>query len=208
MTVNEITTSIAGILERENDFTFKRSLLTKINGWRSTIIRQALKENPTDRKFFTQQLFVEFEIYTELDGVTVCQDMSRSTKDIPKVLRAGSVVFDYFGSVDGYTPLGQFTAGTERYLRSQYQLDPRYDNRDSTVYLTSNRVKKLMAVAIWDDPEQVFMYNCTTGDCDFWNSEYPVAYDIAQRIIQSIITVDFRRPLPHENKEVQVNEER
>ncbi len=207
MTVNEITTNIAGLLEREDDFTFRRSLLKNINGWRSALIKQSVERTPADRKFFTQTAYVEMEMFREIEDIAVCAPRSKSKKPLPRMLRAGSVQYDFVGSIDGNVPFGIYTFGTEKYLRSRFTDGiPRYSEEDRHLIINNKFVKKVRIVGIPDDPEEWFMFTCSTGDCDFWNSEYPAPAEIEQRIIQSILTIDFRRPLPHENKEVEVNE--
>ena len=211
MTVNEITTNIALPLGKADDFSFKRSLLRNINAWRATLIKQTLDRTPGDRKFFTKTLYAEMEDYTTIESVDICQPRARSKRVIPATLRSMSTTFDFVGSIDDNIPFGIFTPGTERFLRTTYTEGiPRYslDNEFGRRLIVNKRgLVKVKLVGIPDDPEEWFMFNCKTGDCDFWNSIYPVPEDISQRIVQSILSVDLRRPTTIENKEVEVNEQ-
>lgn len=209
MTPNQIATALAQPLDNMYDLTFKRVLMAKVDIWRGLILEQSLRRSPQDRKFFVQTIFVSMERVTEIDGIPVCTPTSRSVKTIPLPLRAGSTLFDFVGSVDGYTPTGSFALGTERYLRSRYSPQGRH-RLDGGGYLwfSDQRVLKLAVSGIFSSPEAAFMYSCPPDACDYWNSDYPGSPDILARIDQSILSVDYRQKPQQEDNEIPVNNER
>lgn len=198
--LNQITTVIAQQYDREQDEPFKRSLEVRVKAWRSTLIGRSLEKHPDQRKHFIQTIFVPMVCWNRI-ACTIAHppgNVMRSKKAVPLPLRFGSTLFDYVGSVDGRNPFNMGVAGAlELNEFSKYaKLQTQWEYENQFVLLTKRfnvNISMIRIDGVFDDPADVFGYNCTPGNCDYWDLPYPVSGDMRQMIIQYINQVDFNK---------------
>lgn len=209
--LNQITTIIASHLDKEFDEPFKRNVLApKVEYWHSTLIGRALEKLPQQRNLFKQKLWVPMtEAPTEDCIPTIVKNMldkQYRSAVIPVPMRAGNLMFDYVGSINGKNPYKLAGAGTEDYLMANKYMQNvlLYDFVNGRIY--SNRPTPMVLVeSVFDSPIKVFEFNCATGtDCNYWDKEYPVTNDFAQMITQYILQVDYQRPQTPKMSETEV----
>lgn len=211
-TLASITEEIASSLGKELDEPFKRLLADKVRAWRSTLLRRTLKENPSERMYFRQTIYVKLvktsPVPDCLDPIAPVCDVMRSELPLPSPVRAGSIGFDYVGSVDGNNAFRRAAPGSASLLSAgKYSKHlVTYDEINDYLEVYNATGLPLARVdGVFDDPEEVALFNCqSTGDCDFWNSKYPVSGDIKQAIVECILKVDYQQGVTPANKEVEV----
>lgn len=222
MTPNEITTLIATNFDKELDFAFKQQLYERVKYWRATLIKQAIDRSPQDAKFFRQTIYIPMEKVNLMECATgvVCADDfkssgARSTVDVPKTLRitvAG--LYEYLGAIDGLTPFGYADVGTMLQLNAG-----KYSKLFTYYTMVNNRpvisklpdLPKIRIDDVFENPEEVAKFLTCDGpvdvNCDWWNVDIPLTADITQRIVQSILAVDYRIPEKSIDHQIQVNEQ-
>lgn len=214
-TLASITEEIATHLKRELDEPFKRLLADKVHAWRSQLLRRTLKENPSERIHFKQLLYVVLEKVKrvpecKVPGVPVC-DVMRSVVKVPKPVRAGNILYDYVGSVDGSNPFKLAVSGMAIPLLSGkyssgivlYDIPDNYLEVYNAIGLPAARLD-----GVFDNPEEVAALSCqaVSGNCNFWDEPYPVSGDIKQAIVECILKVDFQQPVPEEKEEIKITQ--
>ena len=216
MTPNELSTLIAEKQGRPLDVPFKLMIMERAKAWRSRLLKNTLEFNPIERRFFKQTIIVKME----KQFITGCVDvpgvncMEAVSDEIPQPLRVGGTLFDYVGGVDGKSPFGIADIGTEFYLNAgKYsQGEVRYTWHSPRIKVNRPTVPYIMVTSIFDDPVAVNALTCEgQGDCDYWDKEWPAGGELLQLIIQSLETIDFRRPNEPDNDrrpEVLVGKER
>lgn len=213
MTPNEITTLLASQLGHELDIPFKLMLMKRVKYWRSQMIRRTLEKNDKERKFFRQSLLINvirYNIFPCGSGGT-CYG-TRTVCSLPIPVRANNILFDYVGGVDGNSPFKYVEPGQRHYLTAgKYgNLFPIYEYENYKIQTDQKDLRKILIEGIFDDPEDVHVHTCACkdkpGDCDYWNDEFPMPGDITQLVIQSIIQIDFNRPVTPKDKEIEVSE--
>lgn len=201
-TINQISTIIASDLKRETDEPFKRIIGARVDFWRSTLISRSLEKHPQQRNFFTQTLWLPMECHSPIPCPTpmVLCNIMRSVDKVPAPMRFGDTIFDYVGSIDGKNAFGLAIAGT-----SDIMQEGKYTGRKTFYEWTNRRIsitnktinfvdKPLPMIrvdAVFDNPYDVWKYNCKTDICDFWDEPYPATNDIIQQIIQYILQIDY-----------------
>lgn len=214
MTPNEITTLIATNLKKELDMRFKKQLYERVKYWRSTLIKQSLDRAPGDIKFFTQTLYIPTEKVNSLDCTADLKCfMARTSYDVPQPMRVtDGGLFSYVGSLDGGRPFGYADTGTLRFLNAG-----KYNKRN-VYYIRIN--KRIMVTSLPDlpivridgvlnNPEEGLPFASCNGvvqDCDWWDIDIPMSGDVAQRIVQSILSIDYGRPVTTDTHQIQVND--
>lgn len=209
MTPNEITTLIASNLKKETDLRFRRQLYERVKYWRGTILKQSIDRSPGDLKYFRQTVYMPMEKIRELDCVDeVGCFVARTVDKVPTPLRLNdSGVFSFVGSIDGLRPFSMADPGTVKYLNGKYSGRIVY-------YLYTNQriviprypdLPKIRIDDVFDNPEEAMIYescDTTSPDCDWWNKDMPMSADITQRVIQSILSVDYGRPVTTDTHEI------
>jgi hypothetical protein len=214
-TLSKLTTELAAHLGKELDEPFKRILADKIDSWRSRLLRNSLQEKPLESKFFRQRIYVPLQEVSPIPEcltstpVPICKVLE-STQDIPTPLRFGTQLFDFVGSVDGATSFREEAPGTGDYLRAG-----KYSRKLVTYSFINQKLRvngagKLpmaMLDGVFDKPSEAMRFNCEVAGmgCDYWDQPYPITGDIAQLVVQCILSVDFGRPVTPATKEVDVN---
>lgn len=207
-----ITDEIASSLKKELDEPFKRILADKVDAWRSTLIRRTLKENPNERVHFRQTIFVPL---VDTNPVPTCNDANspvcnvmRSTMKLPAAVHAGSIQYDYVGSIDGHNAFRRKEPGTGDILRKgKYSREiVLWEQMNGFLDIDGAQGLPLIRVdGVFDKPEEVSKFNCASvGQCDYWNEKYPVSGDIKQAIVECILKVDFQQGVTPSNKEIEL----
>jgi hypothetical protein len=216
MTPNEITTLIASNLGKELDIRFKMQLYERVKYWRSTLIKQSLDRAPQDAKFFRQTIYMSMEKVNTLECTPGLECFAaRSKYEIPTVNRiVDGGYFHYLGAVDGKSPFGYADVGTLMYLMSgKYSKLLNYhviENRKALVYKLPS-LPMLRIDGIFNNPEEAMPFSTCSPDnspekeCDWWDIDIPMNGDIQQRIVQSILSVDYGRPVVTDDHQTQVN---
>jgi len=209
-TLNTITTVIASHFDREQDEPFKRSLGPAVDAWRSKLVTNSLEKHPEQRKFFKQTLWVPMESAASVPcpmPMTLCP-VAKSKFAIPKPLRLQGILYDYVGSYDGRNPFKEAAPGTLEFLQSgKYSGNITFwENENQYIKIGDNaKLPKIRVDGVFDKPLDVMLINCqNSGDCDYWEMEYPATGDIIQMIIQYILQVDFNRPKLPDAPEIEV----
>lgn len=213
MTPNEITTLIAGNLDKELDIPFKKQLYERVKFWRSTLIKQSLDKTRKDAKYFRQVIYLDME---KFDPFTCSPDLScfaaRTTIDVPAPIRISDAgQFEYVGGIDGMSPFGYADDGTLPYLKAgKYsRLFNYYRMENARPYVMElPNLPKIRIAGVFSNPEEAMIYaSCDAADhnCDWWNQEIPMSNDITQRVVQCILTVDYNRDKTPENNQITVN---
>lgn len=205
-TFNDIAVLIAEPLGREMDSAFTAMLKARIKYWRAKLLRDTLNKTPKDRQFFTQYITVPLTSISTMGCSLPTDCCMMASAELPGLVRANSVVFDYVGAPDGSNPFKLIKRWEFPFFMAN-----QYSPKVAEVYAWENRkillvgnqlIPNILVGAIFDDPEVAYNLNCGTGadECSFEESEYPVSEEIAQMIVQYILQVDFNRR-PSENKE-------
>lgn len=202
MTPDEITTLIATNLDRELDVPFKKQLYERVKYWRGTLIKQALDNSPNDAKFFRAVAYLPMERINVLSCVPGMECYAAvSTYKAPRPLRiTDSGFYHYVGGIDGRSPFGYADSGSLEYLRSgKYSKKLNFYNtvNEKLVVATNDSLPKIRVEGIPDAIEDWAPFmdcNNYQPNCDWWKTEIPMTSDIAQKIVQCILAVDYNRP--------------
>jgi hypothetical protein len=211
--LNEITTGLAAHFDKQTDEPFKRFLAPKVNFWRSKLVVNSLEKHPEQRKFFRQTIWLSMEEDDLVDcpiPMTLCR-IASSKFEVPRPMRVGDILFDYVGAIDGKVPFREAAPGMIGFMT-----EGRY-SRNTTFYeYWNDKIKvraykslpKIRVDGVFDDPIAVMEFNCrNSGQCDWWNEEYPITGDMLQMVVQYILQVDFNRSAMPITPEVEVNKE-
>jgi hypothetical protein len=180
MTLNEITTIIAGRFGKELDMQYRQWLVPQINAWRSRLIRNTLQKNPQDKSRFMQTIQIPLTYGDYTCDVLDCQ--GSVSDELPEVVRIGDTPFEYLGGADLKSPYRFDDVGTSPWIGRgmtahmfhTYLLD---NNR---IIIPGERIGKVVATAIFDQPDQAMQWQCNKAGigCDWWNAPYPISGDI------------------------------
>lgn len=115
-------------------------------------------------------------------------------------MRFGNTLFDYVGSIDGKNSFGLAVAGMADILTAGEYTGKKtfygYDNgrisiRNDRINYVERPIPMIRVDAVFDNPYDIFQFNCQDKKCDFWDEPYPATNDIIQMIIQYILQVDY-----------------
>lgn len=205
-TIKEIAVLIAEPLNRPLDTVFLNQLKDRIKYWRSRLLKNTLDKTPADRKFFLQTVTMELEEVDAVDCNIPVNDCKvwRTKSKVPVPFRANSILFDYVGSVDHGNPF-KYTKRWEL----PYLLSNKYMPKVTSFYAFEDG--KIISNVPWitlelipDDPEEALSLACGTTDCDTTEQDFPIPGDIAQLIVQSILTIDLKPTKVEDDEEVEV----
>lgn len=216
MTPNEITTLFASKLSKELDIPFKKMLYERVKYWRSTLIRQSLKDHPEDAKYFRQTIYIPMVRVNTL--AIISPELEKweavSQVDIPLPLRVSKAVFNYVGGVDGRSPFGYGDVGTTGYLTTGKYANtiPYHEYFNSKFYV--DKLPDLPYIRIdgvFNSPEEALVYATIPPqpDVDWWDMDIPISGDVEQRVIQCMGKVDYEDPGKEktDDKQIPVNNE-
>lgn len=188
MTLNELTTEIAGRLGKELDLQYRQWLVPQINQWRSRLIRNSLEKRPNEKGQFLQSINIPMTYGNYVCSGIEC--MASYSEPIPKLLRIGDTPFEFLGSVDGSSPFRYNDIGTDCYINAGMTAHHfhSYNMDNDKIVVKDKRIAILKGVGIFDEPDKVGEWQCkvTGSGCDWWNAEYPITGDIAAILKTSI----------------------
>lgn len=170
MTLNEITTMIAGRVGREMDMQYRQWLVPSIEAWRGRLIRNSLGKNGMERSQFVQSITIPM-VYDN--------GFSKSAV-VPGLLRFGPTPFDYLGSPDGSSPFRFNDPGTSPYIQTGIGGSFPYYEMVNGCVKVKGLVEQLRGDGIFDEPSKIMDWQCRSGGggCDWWNMPYPMGSDI------------------------------
>jgi hypothetical protein len=203
MTPNEITEIIAQQLGSSGDFSFKRTLLARVNASRAQFMKRTLEKHPADRMYFIQKVAIPMKLADtlDIDGATCKQSVPDCTA-IPRPLRSNGILFDYVGSVDGSNAFTYAPFGASNYLGADpYSKGQKFYSWENDS-LTTSPVDRIAVRGIFADPEEAYNLDAKTRsctNCDFWESRYPCTEDVLDLIIKDVVAEWKTKPV---NKEV------
>lgn len=217
-TLNEIVEMLAERTGKQFDHGFKEELKIMVHLWRQRLLVDSLNSRPDDREFFKVWFdlpLVEVPI-SDFPGFSGSCIVKRTAQKVPRPLRANSTLFDFVGFLNKAERLpmsktmetvkvlmgGRFTGKVPRSL---------YINEH--IY-TFNYLGPGIAIAmIPEDMTQVPTSPCEGSKeslCYSDDKPYAVSGDIAQRIIQAILSTELARGVVPSNikaNEIPVNDE-
>lgn len=180
---------IAGRFGKQLDLQYRQWLVPQINAWRSRLIRNTLEKRPQDKNRFLQSI----QIPLTYGNITCGFECMGSYSDtLPEVVRIGDTPFEYFGSVDGSSPFRFNDTGTDPWISqgmtAHLYHTYRLDTEHGRVILPNQRITKVMATGIFDQPNEALAWQCSNGDggCDWWNAEYPISGDILEMVKKAL----------------------
>jgi len=187
MTLNEITTLIAGRFGKELDLQYRQWLVPQINAWRSRLIRNTLQKNPQDRDRFMQTIQIPLTYQDYTCGLGCMGSMS---EELPDVVRVGELPFEYFGGADLKSPYRYNDVGTDSWISRGMTAHMFHtyllDNKRAIV--PNERIGKLVGRGIFEKPDLAMQWQCQHAGvgCDWWNAEYPISGDIQTDLTTAI----------------------
>lgn len=180
MTLNELTTEIAGRFGKELDMQYRQLLVPQINQWRSRLIRNSLEKRPQERSQFLQNIYIPLTYGQFNCSELAC--MGSYSEEIPMLLRIGDTPFEYLGSPDGSSPYRYNDIGTEAWLSEGITAHHfhGYQLANNQIVIPGKRIGQVLATGIFDEPEKAMEWQCrnTGTGCDWWNAKYPCSGDI------------------------------
>jgi hypothetical protein len=205
-TFNEIAVLVAEDQGRALDPVFLEQAKARAKYWYSRLRKNTLDKSPQDRKHYIQSVTLELE---EVDAAACSLPLDckvwRTKEKVPTPFQANNILFDYVGSVDHGNPF-KYTKRWELpfLLANKYMVlvTSFYAYEDG--YIISN-VPWITIEGVFDDPEQVAELSCGGAACPDAEDTINIPGNLAQLIVQSILTIDFGKPKKEEdNEEVQV----
>lgn len=188
MTLNELTTEIAKGHGRELDLQYRQSLVPQINHFRSRFIRNSLGKNPKEKSQFMQSIIIPLTYGDYVCGDFVCK--GSYSEVLPDIFRIGDTPFEYLGATDGSSPYRSNDIGTDTWINQGMTADRYYGYNliNKQVIIKNKRIDRVMASAIFDEPEKAMEWQCkkTGQGCDWWNSPYPITGDIYALILTTL----------------------
>jgi hypothetical protein len=210
--LNELAESIAERAGRQYDIPFREQCKLWIGLWRAKLLRDTLESNPKDRAFFLTSAIFPLEVVKDYPG---CGIVKRTVCKVPQPLRANGILFDYVGSVNMTRSFPIIPSHSIPFLStSSYTgANPKVVWIDNYLYVfNAPLLAKLRTHGVYEDLSELYNTCATaingnepTGKCLDDDSPYPVTKDIAQRIIQSILSTELRIPVQQTDTEITLN---
>ncbi len=204
-----IVETIAESMKRETDFSFLKQLEFSVVLHRATLLKRDLERNVVDNQLF-QTICLELE-YGATDVccsvVTGCKGL-KTKNPLPKALRTKTPTpFAYVGTPK-YTDIDFAHRENWKAINSKaFTCDNMYyDLINNYIYIKkAKNLKYLLVKAIWEDPRELAKCHtdATGADC-YEESDFPISADLAQEIINGIITQKLTIYNPEDN-EVKLN---
>jgi hypothetical protein len=202
-TLNQIAERIAYALNDPLNVELKENAKFSIKYWRATLIRRDVARNGQSDEFL-QRFYFDLVKVDKADACNFNLDclILRSKFEVPKPIRLNNdILFKFVGSVDGkawtfteyeevpYTAYNKFTSSQIRYA---------YIN--NYIYVFGNtKLKKGAIQASFANPS-VINNSCDASTCYSDDSEFPIAEDMLQQIIQGILSTEFKMMKPKDNE--------
>lgn len=213
MQLRQIAELIAERVGRQTDNTFIRIVEDMVVYTRARILTNTIEKRPAMSKYFTQAFVIDLE---EVNGDECeeladcnCENVLRTTKDIPQPLKAGAHPFDYFGSPAGANAFGWTTFGSEKFM-SQSPITgkrSRYTYLNNRGYVFNNKnITKVRIEGVFSDPRQLKLFTCIGSDapCYSETGDFPMDDATTQIVVKSILETELRF-LPDRDTQIKVN---
>ena len=195
MTLNEMVGILAERAGKTFDVPFQQELKAIAKAWSATILRQRLEKNHYDRKYFYQHLSIPVEQVSVLNCPIKYGCTFRSVNKVPKPLRSNGILFDFVGSADYTNPFTYRMEWTRQFFaHSKYTgSDSSYLYADGYLYFDniSALTKVIGLIGIFPNTDEVKNFICSDAPCITDDDELPYGEDIAQQVIQSILSVEL-----------------
>ena len=180
------------------------------------ILTNILSKNPAQKKYYSKFIILDLEEVNkdECDELADCncQNVLKTTKEIPQTLKVGSNIFDYFGSVGGSQPYAWTTFGSEQFMRtSKYTgKKARYTVINNYGYIFNEKnIPKIRIEDVFADPRKLATFSCSSESfipCYSATSDFITDEAIAQLVIQSILQNEFR--LMPDKEKIEIKEDK
>jgi hypothetical protein len=210
--LNQIVTILAERVGRQYDLVFKRELKTIVNTWRSTILRQTLKDSPRETSHFqlswVMPIQKDFKIKCPFNYGCVL----RTVDKVPQGLRLNQFPYSFVGSADLETPYTYIYPSQLSTIKSNR--NARKNNGYYTIlngygyfYNIDENIKYIGISGIPNDLNEVTKFQkCDgTAPCYTDDDQYPLTEDLVQKLIQAVLGTELKNQVKPEDTEVKVN---
>ena len=216
-TLSQIAEILAERRGRQNDFAFIQEMKVLVHLWRQRILVESLNSRPEDRPHFVVTFDMELEEVpiSDFPGFPSDCTIMRTKECVPKPIRANGTLFDFIGYLDKKTriPLAKSFESLEMLLHSKFTGKlARSVYINNRIYVAKYPAPAISISMVPEDMNEVPLVPCessSTGCYDEKESPYPISGDIAQRIIQAILSTELASEVPTTAKEIPIaNEQR
>lgn len=190
MTLNEMAYALAEMQEKSDDYAFVERMKFTVINHRALLIRRDVDRNATISNQYQQSFVVEGFTFHDLS------DSERSSAAIPIPLRlknstgitrvqgedSGTLYYPCTLESLAYMEYSKFTSSSLNYFMS-----------DGYLHLYPCEDDRVRVTGIFQDPREIPGYQ---GD----NSEFPIPSDMAQQVLQSILSGEFQIQDPNNNQ--------
>lgn len=215
--LNQLAETLAERQGRQYDHAFKEEMKVLIHIWRQRLLVDSLNSRPEDRQFF--RIWIDVPLIdtpiSEFPGFPNNHCVKRTKDCLPKALRANSTMYDFVGFLNKETPipLESSVSLVKLKMNSRYTGDqPRSVAINGYIYVFNYSGPAISVSMIPEDMTEVPKLECydcgDSGQCYTDDEPYPVSGDIAQRIIQAILSTELaRNVIDPKTEEVPMNNE-
>ena len=204
-TLNQLAEILAERAGKKFDLSFREEMKVVIHYWRQRLLVDSLNSRPEDREFFKVWFDMALEVapISTFEGFPENSCIKRSTKCLPKSLRANSILVDFIGYLNKERRIPVVKSLESARILDQSQFtggQPRAAIINGYIY-TFNYMGPGVSVAMIPEDmtevptEGLECFECSANKdlCYTDDSPYPVSGDIAQRIIQAILSTELSR---------------
>lgn len=203
MTLNQIADRITYALNEPLNTLLRENVKFSVKYWRAFLIRNDVAKNGGSDQFL-QKTYFDLEKVDKADDCAIALGCTilRTVNKIPKPVRlktdvALKFVGDAFGTPFAYTEFEEYKYTLSNKFTSK---EIKYCTINERIYVFNNtKLKKLAVQAIWADPDKVNKA-CSSDSCLTEDMEFPMGDDMAQAIINGILSQEFKiqNPLDEE----------
>lgn len=212
--LNAIAESIAERAGRQFDIPFREQVKLWVGLWRTKLMRDTLDRNPRDRPYFLTPVIMPLVVVKEFP---TCGVVRRTACKIPDPLRANNILFDYVGLLNMEKSFPIVPTQNLPYLATSpfTGKNPKAAWLGNYIYIfNAPHLDKIRFHGIFEDVTELNK-TCATSingespsnKCVDDDAPYPISRDIAQRVIQSILSVELRMPAQPNDTEINLNPE-
>jgi hypothetical protein len=183
---------------------------------RARMLSNSLSKNPAQKKYYSQSIIIDLEEVSKEKCEELaecnCENVLRTVKEIPQVLKIGVNPFDYFGSVGGSQAYGWTTFAAEQYMQTSKVVGKRtrYTMLNNRGYIFGEKnIEKIRIEDVWSDPRKLATFTCSATDnvpCYTETSDFIQDEALTQLVIESIMTKEFR--MQTEKEKIEIKEDK
>ena len=199
MTLNEIAYNILNLVRggrsSNNDYISTGQIKFNVKYYRAMLIRRDFARNGMVTRHLEQDLgCLELQ---KVDASKCCNlptecAVYRTVKKIPRTVRFNfKDAVTYVGAIDGKGNIPLVESHTvqwlpfEKYTKNKMKA---YMIEDYLYVYNADGLKYINVRGVFEDPEDVTMFDCDGSDCYDDNSEFPIPMDMLQTITQGIMS--------------------